>query len=110
MANFMKQIIVLLTLLVIIGLANCARQKSPLLVEDDGSRRNRPAGKSQDLFLPKLSITSNQVTFAWSIKIVAHSRNLQNLFIFSYLILPYESRCAKNRCAAFPWENVSFFF
>jgi hypothetical protein len=46
MATFAKRIaVLLLALIVFTGLANCARQKSPLLVEDDGSRRNRPAGE-----------------------------------------------------------------
>lgn len=46
MATFVKRIaMLLLALILFTGLAKCARQKSPLLVEDDGSRRNRPAGE-----------------------------------------------------------------
>jgi hypothetical protein len=42
MARLNHLTIVLITLL---GLTQCARQKSPLLIEDDGNRRNRPAGE-----------------------------------------------------------------
>lgn len=45
MAN-LTRLIKMLLMLLIIGLATCARSKSPLLVEDEGNRRNRPAGKA----------------------------------------------------------------
>jgi hypothetical protein len=46
MATSAKRVaVLLLALITLTGLAKCARQKSPLLVEDDGSRRNRPAGE-----------------------------------------------------------------
>lgn len=46
MATFAKRLaVLLLALITLTGLAKCARQKSPLLVEDDNSRRNRPAGE-----------------------------------------------------------------
>jgi hypothetical protein len=48
--------VLLLALIVFTGLANCARQKSPLLVEDDGSRRNRPAGE----FFLSFKVAENQ--------------------------------------------------
>lgn len=44
MAKFIKHSAVLLFLVISIGLAKCGRQKSPLIVEDEGNRRNRPAG------------------------------------------------------------------
>lgn len=44
MAKFIKHSVALLFLVISIGLAKCGRQKSPLIVEDEGNRRNRPAG------------------------------------------------------------------
>lgn len=46
MASIVK-FIIFVTLTVFIGIEqiSCVRQKSPLLVEDDGNRRNRPAGE-----------------------------------------------------------------
>ncbi|KAG5681985.1 hypothetical protein PVAND_011384 [Polypedilum vanderplanki] len=43
MASFTRYYIKILLMLLIIGLATCARSKSPLLIEDEGNRRNRPA-------------------------------------------------------------------
>jgi hypothetical protein len=45
MANLRKFLGMLLMLVFYMGLATCAKSKSPLLVEDEGNRRNRPAGK-----------------------------------------------------------------
>lgn len=47
MASLIKFMLFFVTLIVFIGIEqiSCARQKSPLLVEDDGNRRNRPAGE-----------------------------------------------------------------
>jgi len=46
MANFIKHIAALLLIILSIGkLASCARKNSPLIVDDDSNRRNRPAGK-----------------------------------------------------------------
>lgn len=46
MASFTSRIIGMIIMLLMIGLAACARGgKSPLLVEDEGNRRNRPAGE-----------------------------------------------------------------
>lgn len=39
----LTRLITMLLMLFIIGLATCARSKSPLIVEDEGNRRNRPA-------------------------------------------------------------------
>ena len=49
----LTRLITMLLMLFIIGLATCARSKSPLLVEDEGNRRNRPAGKF--IFIYKIS-------------------------------------------------------
>ncbi|CRK91207.1 CLUMA_CG004890, isoform A [Clunio marinus] len=43
MVKFIKRLVVLLVIIIFTGLVKCSRQKSPLIVEDDGSRRNRPA-------------------------------------------------------------------
>lgn len=47
MASIVKLMLIFVTLIVFIGIEqiSCVRQKSPLLVEDDGNRRNRPAGE-----------------------------------------------------------------
>lgn len=48
MANFVRNILAILLTLFFIGInvrEISARRHSPLLIEDDGSRRNRPAGK-----------------------------------------------------------------
>lgn len=47
MANFVRNILAILLTLFFIGInvrEISARRHSPLLIEDDGSRRNRPAG------------------------------------------------------------------
>ena len=48
MANFVRNILAILLTLFFIGInvrEISARRHSPLLIEDDGSRRNRPAGE-----------------------------------------------------------------
>lgn len=46
MASFTSRLMGMLLMLLMIGLAACARGgKSPLLIEDEGNRRNRPAGE-----------------------------------------------------------------
>lgn len=47
----MKNLATLLLIIVSVGLVESARKNSPLLVEDEGSRRNRPAGECF-VFLP----------------------------------------------------------
>lgn len=72
MAEFMKHIVALLLLLIAsIGIANCARQKSPLLIEDEGNRRNRPAGEFLTINLSQLFLDSR------------HSKIVNNKFRFS---------------------------
>lgn len=46
MASFTSRLMGLLLMLLMIGLATCGRGgKGPLLVEDEGNRRQRPAGE-----------------------------------------------------------------
>lgn len=54
------------TLIVFIGIEqiSCARQKSPLLVEDDGNRRNRPAGELK--FILQIHKTKRTVKKRWN--------------------------------------------
>ena len=51
MAKFTSRLLGMLLMLFLFGLAACARGRSPLLVEDEGNRRNRPAGEFLEAFL-----------------------------------------------------------
>lgn len=51
MASFTSKFMIMLFIILTLGLAAYARGKSPLLVEDEGNRRNRPAGEFLSHFL-----------------------------------------------------------
>lgn len=66
MASLIKFMLFFVTLIVFIGIEqiSCARQKSPLLVEDDGNRRNRPAGELK--FILQIHKTKRTVKKRWN--------------------------------------------
>lgn len=71
----LTRIIKMLLMLLIVGLATCARSKSPLIIEDEGNRRNRPAGK----FFSFISLKIREIKFLK--RIMWFQRNQDDFFI-----------------------------
>lgn len=78
MVKIIKNLAVLLLIIVSVGFTESARKNSPLLVEDEGSRRNRPAGECFVFFSFQMFFTVRRPSFARDVDVSKKNFNLNS--------------------------------